>query len=187
MNCFFPHRLPMPSSYLCLLQLFLKRCYTIISWAIWYSTFLHFIQINVKLCDEIGRATFSYSAFQPLFDIKFRWSLDYIRKLAFSSSWWSCFIPGLSAANIQHPGISNLHRHRPLRFTPWSSGVLTIHLFFPEKFILCQGRIQTRDLSIFSRTHYHWTKMPQIMFILSVLHMVLFLSVKKIKSSYCDR
>ena len=103
-------------------------------------------------------------AIQPPFDINFPWSLGYIRKLVFGSPWGNYFTPCLFAANVWRPGISNLHRHSPFRvlyqITHWSSGASEIHFLCPEKSMLSQCRIQTRDLSIFSQTHYHWTNTP---------------------------
>ena len=46
------------------------------------------------------------------------------------------------------------------QITPWSSGSWDIHFLCPEKFMLGQCRIRTTDLSIFSRTCYHWTNAP---------------------------
>ena len=43
------------------------------------------------------------------------------------------------------------------QFTLWSSGASEIYFLCPEKFALGQCRIRTRDLSICSRTLYHWT------------------------------
>ena len=64
---------------------------------------------------SFGLAIFSLSAVQAHFDINFPWSFGYIRKLAFSSPLENCFNSCLSVANIPRIGISNLHRHRPLR------------------------------------------------------------------------
>ena len=47
-------------------------------------------------------------------------------------------------------------------FTPWLSGASEIHFLCQEKFILGQCRIRTRELLVFSRLRYHWTKMPRL-------------------------
>ena len=55
-------------------------------------------------------------AIQPLFDINFLWSLGYgLPEKTIS-------LPVLCAAFIRRPGISNMHRHRPLR--------VPIHILF---------------------------------------------------------
>ena len=60
---------------------------------------------NGRYCPTIkfarfGRATFSYSAVQPPFNVDFSWTLVYIRKLPFGFK-------------VRRPGISNNPRHCP--------------------------------------------------------------------------
>ena len=50
------------------------------------------------------------------------------------------------------------------QFIPWSSEASEIHFLWPEKFTLGQCRIRTTDLSICSRTRYHWTNAPRFTF-----------------------
>ena len=73
---------------------------------------------QLNLVTSFGRASFSYSAVQPPFDINFPWSLG-LPGLTIS-------LPVLYAAKIWHPGISNL-QHHPLRvpihtLAKWSLG-----------------------------------------------------------------
>ena len=68
----------------------------------------------LKKLPFFGRAIFSYSVGKPPFNINFHWPLCYIRKQVFMSPWVNYFNPGLCAANIRRPGISNVHI-RPLR------------------------------------------------------------------------
>ena len=59
--------------------------------------------------------SFGRAAFQPPIDINFPRSFGYIRKLTFRSPRGNLFHSHLFAPNIRHPGLSKLHRHRPLR------------------------------------------------------------------------
>ena len=87
---------------------------------------------------SFSRAALSYSTVQPPFDINFPWSLGYIRNYHSGLPGETISLPGLCVANILRLGISNLNRHRPPR--------VPIHTLVEW----------TRDLSIFSRTRYHW-------------------------------
>ena len=73
--------------------------------------------IKLKLQVLIG----PHSAIQPTFDNNFPWSLGY-------------FTPGLFAASLRRPGISNLHTFSWYLFTIWSSRVSDIYFLCPEKF-----------------------------------------------------
>ena len=84
----------------------------------------HCCLINKVKVTSFGRVAFSYSAVQPLFDIQ----LPLVIGLQKESPWGNYFTPGLIAAKMRHQGISNLHRHRPLRgvtihtLVEWSVG-----------------------------------------------------------------
>ena len=118
----------------------------------------------LKKVTSFGRATFSYSAVQPLFNINFPWSLDYIRKLAFGSSWGNYFTPGFVCSQHTAPRNTQLVQAQPSQGTNshlLSNGASEIHFFCPVKFTLGHGRIRTTDLSICSWTRYHWTSAPR--------------------------
>ena len=78
-----------------------------------YYTLIY--SILIVTVTSIGRATFSYSAIQPPFDINFHQSLGYIRKQASWSPWGNYLTPGFVCSQYKlRPGITNLHRrHRP--------------------------------------------------------------------------
>ena len=84
--------------------------------------------------------------------------MDYFTKLAFKSMgklFYSCI---LCAANIQCPYIDTALSGYQVRSL--LRRVLMIHFLCLEKFTLDQGRIQIRDLMIFSQTRYHRTNEP---------------------------
>ena len=104
----------------------------------------------VKIKDtSFGRAIFRYSAIQFSHPLTLtltspgQWAT--FAKVTFMFSTGSYFTLGACAAYIRGPGISNLHRHRPLGYqiTPWSSGASEIHFSRPDNFVLSQGRIRT--------------------------------------------
>ena len=100
---------------------------------------------------------YSFSAIQPHFDINFPWSLGYIGKLVFWCPWGNYFTPGFVCIQLTVPRNIKLALTLPCQASPGSSRALKIHFLCPEKFTLGQCRVRTRDLSICSRTHNHWT------------------------------
>ena len=60
----------------------------------------------------------------------------------------------------QNTAPRNIKLAQTYHFTSWSSGASNIHFLCHEKFTLGQCMIRITDLSIYSRTRYHWTNAP---------------------------
>ena len=109
----------------------------------------------------------------PLSAIHFPWSLGYIRKLVFGSPWGNYFTPGFVCN--QHKAPRNIILSDTALsgypFTP--SGASDIHFFCSEKFMSNHCRIRTTDLSIYSRTRYHWTNAPALYKLIYILFLPL--------------
>ena len=68
------------------------------------------------------------SAIQP-FCHPLTFNFTDIRKLAFRSPWVKYFIPGFVCSQNTAPGISNLHRHSPLRVPNHTLGEMSLRDF----------------------------------------------------------
>ena len=96
--------------------------------------------IKLKLPDLVRPLATIQPFIYPL-KFNFPWSLGYIRKLAFRSPWGNYFGAMEYLAQVSE-----------------------IHFLCPEKFALGQCRIRTTDISICSRTRFHWTNATPIIF-----------------------
>ena len=141
-----------------------------------FQIFYHFYSLQQEyscphVCAIVYKVTSlgrSLSAVQLPFDIKILCSFGYIRKLVFASSWGNSHFslqPTYGDQAYQTCTDTALSGYQIHTLVEWS--LVDLFLVPREIHQLGQCRVQTRDLLIHCRTHYHWINSPQ--FSLSVL------------------